>query len=112
MKENNISIKQKLISQENNENTIEIIVENNRSEAIDNVNVISQNVNHEFGLIDSESLETISYTLKTPSKDDLKQDFGEDVELQEKLEIPPVTLSYSIGEESFELKSNSLVLIL
>ena len=112
MNENNISIKQKLVSQENDENIIEIIVENNRTESIDNVSVVSQNISHEFGLIGPQTLKTVSYSVNVPNADDLKKDFGEDAELSDKLEIPPVTLKYSIEDESFELKSNSLVLIL
>ena len=112
MNENNISIKQKLVSQENDENIIEIIVENNCTESIDNVSVVSQNICHEFGLIDPQTLKTVSYSVNVPNVDDLKKDFGEDAELPDKLEIPPVTLKYSIEDESFELKSNSLVLIL
>ena len=111
MKENDISIKQKLLSQ-NNENIIEIIVENNRNEFIENVSVVSQNIHQKFDLIHPRSLKTITYSLTVPSVDDLRKDFGDDTVLSDKLEIPPVTLNYSIGMESFQLKSNSLVLIL
>lgn len=112
MKNDNISIEQKLVSQKNDGNVIEIIVENSSSEPISDAVVVSQNINHDFGVIDPQTVKTVSYTLNVPSKEELQKDFDFDGELSDELEIPPVTLMYSCEKESFELKSNGLVLVL
>ena len=112
MNENDISIVQKLVSEYNNEKIIEIIVENDCDEAIENACVISQNIDHDFGLIDARTSKSVSYTLNIPSSSDLKEDFGEDAEISDTLKIPPVVLKGSMGNESFEAESNELVFVL
>lgn len=110
MNEYSISIKQRLVEQKKDEAVVEVIVENGRSDDLKNVSVLSQVVMKEFDLIRPQETKTYSYSVKIPSEDDLKKDFGEDVEALEKLEIPPAILV--LEDESLRLQSNSLVLIL
>ena len=110
MNEFNISIMQKLVSQENDEAVVEVIVENNRSTDLKNVSVLSQVVMQEFDLIKPQEVKTFSYSINIPSEEDLKNDFGSDAETSEKVEIPPAILI--LEDESLRLFSNSLVLIL
>lgn len=110
MKEYSISIKQRLVSQENDEAVVEVIIENNGSSDFENVSVLSQVVMQEFDVIKPQEVKTFSYSINIPSEEEVKKDFGEDAEIPEKLEIPPAILK--CDDESLTLLSNSLVLIL
>ena len=110
MSEEKIFLFQREAESNDNKNEINIIweVENDSDSLIENVVATSQSFTHDFGSIDAFNSKSVSFSIKIPSIDDLRKDFGEDASLPDTLRLGNVNLKYTKNNENYEVFSNSL----
>ncbi|MCF0226332.1 MAG: hypothetical protein HUK28_03305 [Methanobrevibacter sp.] len=75
---------------------------------LNKVEATSQFMNHSFDDIKPQSKAEFKFYLKIPSIDLIKEDFGEDATVSNPFIIGGAILTFTIKNDTFDMKSNSL----